>query len=79
METKARIKLKTVDDVKDFVSASLSSNVNVALRSGRYCVDAKSIMGIFSLNLSEPITLVVECKSSNIDSYMDKIEKFLLD
>ena len=79
MDTKVRIRLKTVDDVKDFVSSTLSSKVNAVLQSGRYCVDAKSIMGIFSLDLSVPITLVIECDSSDIDSYMDKIERFLID
>lgn len=79
METKARIKLKTVDDVKDFVSATISSNVKADLMSGRYIVDAKSIMGVFSLDLSNPITLIIECDSTDIDFYMDKIEKFLLD
>lgn len=79
MENKVRIRLKTVDDVKDFVSSTLSSRVNAVLQSGRYCVDAKSIMGIFSLDLSVPITLVIECDSSDIDSYMDKIERFLID
>lgn len=79
MDTKVRIRLKTVDDVKDFVSSTLSNKVNAVLQSGRYCVDAKSIMGIFSLDLSVPITLVIECDSSDIDSYMDKIERFLID
>ena len=79
MDTKVRIRLKTVDDVKDFVSSTLSSKVNAVLQSGRYCVDAKSIMGIFSLDLSVPITLVIECDSSDIDSYMDKINRFLID
>lgn len=79
MENKVRIRLKTVDDVKDFVSATISSNVKADLMSGRYIVDAKSIMGVFSLDLSIPITLVIECDSTDIDSYMDKVEKFLID
>lgn len=79
MDTKVRIRLRSVDDVKDFVSATISSNVKADLVSGRYIVDAKSIMGVFSLDLSNPLTLVIECASSDIDSYMDKVEKFLID
>lgn len=79
MENKVRIRLRSVDDVKDFVSATISSNVKADLMSGRYIVDAKSIMGVFSLDLSNPITLIIECDSTDIDSYMDKIERFLID
>ncbi len=51
--------LKTIIDVKNFVNAISEFEFDVDLVSGRYVVDAKSIMGIFSLDLSRPITLRV--------------------
>ncbi len=51
--------LKTIIDVKNFVNAINSFDFDADLVSGRYVVDAKSIMGIFSLDLSRPITLRV--------------------
>lgn len=49
--------LKSIIDVKNFVNAINSFDFEADLVSGRYVVDAKSIMGIFSLDLSRPITL----------------------
>ena len=53
------IKLDSIDKVKKFVNLSNRFEGDIDLVSNRYTVDAKSIMGIFSLNLSEPLTLKV--------------------
>ena len=55
--TTTTVALKAIDDVKDFVNAVLRFDFDIDLVSGRYAVDAKSIMGIFSLDLSKPIEL----------------------
>ena len=54
-----KIMLKTISDVKAFVNSVAKYDFDVDLLSGRYAVDAKSIMGIFSLDLSKPVTLVI--------------------
>ena len=51
------ISLQAINDVKDFVNTVMLFNYDIDLVSGRYAVDAKSIMGIFSLDLSKPIKL----------------------
>lgn len=51
------IRLNTLSEVKEFNAAAAQIAGDVDLRSGRYCVDAKSIMGIFSLNLSRGLTV----------------------
>lgn len=51
------IRLNTLTEVKEFNAAAAQIPGDVDLRSGRYCVDAKSIMGIFSLNLSRGLTV----------------------
>lgn len=71
-----RIRLSTINDVRDFVSAVTAYDGEADLASGRYVVDAKSIMGIFSLDLSEPITLTVH---SGDEAELEKlIEKFIV-
>ena len=55
--TKATVSLQAINDVKDFVNIVMKYDFDIDLVSGRYAVDAKSIMGIFSLDLSKPIEL----------------------
>lgn len=48
-------RLETVSDVKKFVQTARDIPVDVSVSQGKYVIDGKSIMGIFSLDLSEPI------------------------
>ncbi len=70
------IMLSTINDVKDFVSAVNKYDFDVDLVSGRYAVDAKSIMGIFSLDLSKPITL--QSHSENSEEFDKEIARFIV-
>lgn len=54
-----RISLDSIDKVKSFVNTLTKFDCDFDLVSGRYVIDAKSIMGIFSLDLSKPIDLNV--------------------
>ena len=54
-----KVFLRSINDVRDFSKVALTFPCDIDLVSSRYKVDAKSIMGIFSLNLSKPIELVV--------------------
>ena len=58
------IRLSTIQDVRTFVDIVTAANTDVDLSSGRYVVDAKSIMGIFSLDLMSPITLTAHCEDA---------------
>ena len=53
------ISLNSIDKVKSFVNTIARFDEDFDLVSGRYVIDAKSIMGIFSLDLSRPITLTI--------------------
>lgn len=68
--------LGSINDVKDFVNTVNKYDFDVDLTSGRYVVDAKSIMGIFSLDLSKPIK--VEVHSKNADDFMAEIDSFIV-
>ena len=69
------IKLTMPEDVKNFVNIVNRYPYDIDLRSGRHVVDAKSILGIFSLDLSKPITL--EIFEDNCDSLLSELEGFL--
>ncbi len=68
------IMLSSVEDIRNFVNEVILVNYDVDLVQGRYTIDAKSIMGIFSLNLRSPITLVAH--TDNADEFFARIEKF---
>lgn len=69
--------LNSINDVKEFVNIVCRYDFDVDLTSGRYVVDAKSIMGIFSLNLSKPIK--VEVHSDDCDEFMAALERFIVE
>lgn len=69
-----KIKLTNVQDIRDFVNQVILVDYEVDLVQGRYTIDAKSIMGIFSLDLLSPITLVAH--SDKVDSFFENIAKF---
>ena len=66
--TKTTVNLQAINDVKDFVNIVMKYDFDIDLVSGRYAVDAKSIMGIFSLDLSKPL---------DHDAHTDDAHKFL--
>ena len=68
------ILLKSINDVKDFVNISNRYDFDVDLTSGRYVVDAKSIMGIFSLDLSKSIK--VEAHTDSPDAFYNEVKRF---
>ena len=70
------IMLNTINDVKLFVNTVAKYDFDVDLVSGRYVIDAKSIMGIFSLDLSKPIQL--EAHSDDCDAFFEEIKDFIV-
>ena len=60
-----RISLNSIDKVKSFVNDLTKFDVDFDLVSGRYVIDAKSIMGIFSLDLSKPIDLNIHAETES--------------
>ena len=71
-----QISLNSIDKVKSFVNAITQFDFDFDLVSGRYVIDAKSIMGIFSLDLSKPIELAIH-NDSDIDEIMEVIKPYL--
>jgi phosphotransferase system HPr-like phosphotransfer protein len=58
------IMLKSFEDVKKFVDIACSKDYDIELLSGKYIVNAKSIMGVFSLDLTKPLVVAAHCENS---------------
>ena len=71
------ISLNSMDKVKSFVNAITQYEYDFDLISGRYVIDAKSIMGIFSLDLSKPIDLAIHAEA-NVDEIMETLKPYLI-
>ncbi len=72
--TTIQVTLNSIDKVKTFVNLVSRYDSDFDLVSGRYVIDAKSIMGIFSLDLSKPIELNI-----HDDSVVDEVKNALND
>ena len=68
-----KISLNSIDKVKSFVNDLTKFDSD----SGRYVIDAKSIMGIFSLDLSKPIDLNIH-EEKNLDTVMKVLEPYII-
>ena len=67
--------LGSIDKVKSFVNDITKFDNDFDLVSGRYVIDAKSIMGIFSLDLSKPIDLNIH-NEDNLDEILEVLKKY---
>jgi len=72
-----QISLNSIDKVKSFVNDITKFDCDFDLVSGRYVIDAKSIMGIFSLDLSKPITLNVHAEGDTAE-IEDVLTKYIV-
>lgn len=70
------IQLNAINDVKEFVNTVMRFDYDIDLVSGRYAIDAKSIMGIFSLDLSKPIKL--QAHTEDPDALVEAIGKYIV-
>lgn len=75
--TTANIRLNTLEDVRNFVNIVTRYETDIDLCSGRYVVDAKSIMGIFSLDLLSPIKLTAQ--SDDVSKLFEELKPYIID
>lgn len=75
--TEEQLRGKSISKVKEFVRLVSAHNADTELRSGRFVVDAKSIMGIFSLNISEPVEMRVCGDEDDIEKLEQDIKQFI--
>lgn len=73
-----KISLNSIDKVKAFVNDVTKFDTDFDLVSGRYVIDAKSIMGIFSLDLSKTIDLNIHGEE-NLDQILTTLKPYIVD
>lgn len=69
-----RIKIDTISKVKEFVATASAMPFDITLKTGRYIVDAKSLMAIFSLDLESPVVACFD--TDNVETVMKNFEKW---
>ena len=74
--TKTTVFLQAINDVKEFVNIVMKYDFDIDLVSGRYAIDAKSNMGIFSLDLSKPIQL--NAHTDDAEDLLKDLNKFIV-
>ena len=72
------ISLNSIEKVKNFVNLINRFDYDFDLVSGRYVIDAKSIMGIFSLDLSKPIALNIYADEKNVEAILTELAPYLV-
>ena len=73
-----KVSLNSIDKVKTFVNLINRFNAEFDLVSGRYVIDAKSIMGIFSLDISKPIDLNIH-NADNLDEIIEQLKPYIVE
>ena len=71
-----QILLNTIEKVKSFNRDILFFDSEIDLVQGRYVVDGKSIMGIFSLNLSEPINVTIHEENGEVEKVLEALKPY---
>ncbi len=70
-----KIMLSSIDDVKNFAAIAGTKKYDIDITSGRYIINAKSIMGIFSLDLTKPLTVVAHNEED--DDLLELISSYI--
>ena len=70
------LKLSQAEEIKEFVNTVNRYAYEMDLRAGRHVVDAKSILGIFSLDLSKPV--IMEVYSDHCDDLLEEVKPFII-
>ncbi len=71
-----KVSLNSIDKVKQFVNDINRYSYDFDLVSGRYVIDAKSIMGIFSLDLSQPIDLNIHAEGTELEEVLKTLSVY---
>lgn len=75
----AKVRLNTIDKVKRFVNIAMGLDCDIDFVSGKHIIDAKSIMGIFSLDLSKDIEMQIYVNNeAEYSEYLSMFNEFLV-
>ncbi|MBE6964825.1 MAG: HPr family phosphocarrier protein [Oscillospiraceae bacterium] len=74
-----KITLSSINEVKSFVNAACSQMCDIDIISGRYVIDAKSIMGIFSIDLTKPVTVSVNGTEEEYKAFRELVKDIVVE
>jgi len=77
--TSFKIQLVTIEDVRTFVTAANMQVCDADVVSGRYRIDAKSLLGIFSLDLSKPVEVQVHGTAQDAENFKNAIKTIIVE
>lgn len=77
-KVKVKVLINTIDKVKKFAELAGKHNFDIDLATGRYVVDAKSIMGIFSLNLIEEMDCIIYTNEEDAQKFINTIDTMIV-
>jgi len=73
------VQLSTIEQVKDFVCTASLQNCDIHAVSDTYTCDAKSILGLFTLDLSQPILIQYRGDDVDADNFCEQIQKYTVE
>lgn len=76
---KVKVLLDSIEKVKDFVRTASQFEADMDLISGKYVIDAKSILGLFSLNLSEALVLKIEGSDKEVEEILEALKPYIVE
>ena len=78
MKTKLVLNLNTLDKVKDFTNETNKFNSDIDIIRDRYVIDAKSVLGIYIIDLTKPVTVKINSDDkAEIARFNERMEQFL--
>ena len=79
-QSKFLVEIRTIDNAKKFVAIVRKFHEEVDIKQGRYTIDGKSIMGLFSLDITKPIWVEIKTHDSKrIVEFYHRMEEFVVE
>lgn len=75
---KLTINFTEIEDVENFIKIAEKYDFEITLSQGKYSVDGKSLMGIFSLDITKPIEILIDGKNQSVDTLVNEIQKYTI-
>lgn len=79
MMTDVKVMLDSIEKVKEFVATTVRFDADIDLVSGRYVVDAKSILGVFSMDLSKPLVLQIHEEQEKERELLEALKEYMIE
>ena len=73
-----KVSIDSIEKVKEFVTIVNEYPYDFDLVTGRYVINAKSIMGIFSLDISKPLDLNIRDANTQINEILESLKPFIV-